>query len=276
MNTRTASSTKPTSRVDQLHLGIPDRERGTYAGIAHPAIIEHLKSLGVTCNRAHAGAPLRQRLGLDRRGLSITGDTTPSRSSHRTRNNSSSDPGGQVREFNDGARAPRSPHRSHHRRRLQPTAEGKPPGSYTVVAGIENSATTDWSMTTSASTWTTPAPGSAHVGHPRPAATDGFAALLGDRDAWTAFLRSRVNARPQFCGRRQTRHILRTRSRIRWSAGQTHRRALGCRARRATKGRFPPQWTDGTGSTATVRDFWRGDDATLGEFAPPHRLRGSL
>ena len=30
------------------HPGIPEELRGTYAGLAHPAAIEHLKSLGVT------------------------------------------------------------------------------------------------------------------------------------------------------------------------------------------------------------------------------------
>lgn len=30
------------------HPQVPEKERGTYAGVAHPAVIEHLKSLGVT------------------------------------------------------------------------------------------------------------------------------------------------------------------------------------------------------------------------------------
>ncbi|MEO7745885.1 MAG: alpha-amylase family glycosyl hydrolase, partial [Actinomycetota bacterium] len=34
--------------MTQLHPGIPDEIRGTYAGLAHPAMIEHLTSLGVT------------------------------------------------------------------------------------------------------------------------------------------------------------------------------------------------------------------------------------
>ena len=32
----------------QQHPGIPDELRGTYAGLAHPAAISHLKSLGIT------------------------------------------------------------------------------------------------------------------------------------------------------------------------------------------------------------------------------------
>ena len=34
--------------LTQLHPGIPDEIRGTYAGLAHPAVIEHLAKLGVT------------------------------------------------------------------------------------------------------------------------------------------------------------------------------------------------------------------------------------
>jgi isoamylase len=34
--------------LTNLHPGIPDEIRGTYAGIAHPAVIEHLVKLGVT------------------------------------------------------------------------------------------------------------------------------------------------------------------------------------------------------------------------------------
>jgi isoamylase len=34
--------------LTELHPGIPEAERGTYAGLAHPAMIEHLRTLGVT------------------------------------------------------------------------------------------------------------------------------------------------------------------------------------------------------------------------------------
>src|SRR5205823_3305870 len=34
--------------LTQTHPGIPENIRGTYAAIAHPAIIDHLKALGVT------------------------------------------------------------------------------------------------------------------------------------------------------------------------------------------------------------------------------------
>ncbi|MDO8732469.1 MAG: glycogen debranching protein GlgX [Actinomycetota bacterium] len=34
--------------LTKLHPGIPEHQRGTYAGVAHPLVVEHLKSLGVT------------------------------------------------------------------------------------------------------------------------------------------------------------------------------------------------------------------------------------
>ena len=34
--------------LTQRHPGIPERERGTYAGLAHPAMVDHLLELGVT------------------------------------------------------------------------------------------------------------------------------------------------------------------------------------------------------------------------------------
>src|SRR5690606_30682567 len=37
-----------TKGFTKTHPGIPDEQRGTYAGLAHPAAIEHLLHLGVT------------------------------------------------------------------------------------------------------------------------------------------------------------------------------------------------------------------------------------
>ena len=34
--------------LTETHPDIPEQTRGTYAAIAHPAIIDHLKSLGIT------------------------------------------------------------------------------------------------------------------------------------------------------------------------------------------------------------------------------------
>ncbi|GMA85224.1 hypothetical protein GCM10025868_04740 [Angustibacter aerolatus] len=55
---------------------------------------------------------------------------------------------------------------------------------------------------------------------------------------------------------------------------KAHRRAVGRRRRRVPGGQLPPLWTEWNGKYRdTVRDFWRGDSATLGEFAS--RITGS-
>ena len=46
---RTRSSTRPTSRARRCATRTCPRQlRGTYAGLAHPALVDHLKNLGVT------------------------------------------------------------------------------------------------------------------------------------------------------------------------------------------------------------------------------------
>ena len=47
--------------MTQTHPGIPEELRGTYAGLAHPAVIDHLKSLERHRDRADAGAPVPAR-----------------------------------------------------------------------------------------------------------------------------------------------------------------------------------------------------------------------
>ncbi len=54
--------------LTQRHPEVPPEQRGTYAGIAHPAVIEHLQRLGVTADRADAGAPVRPRPHAGRQG----------------------------------------------------------------------------------------------------------------------------------------------------------------------------------------------------------------
>ncbi len=44
--------------MTQLHEGVPAEQRGTYAGLAHPSVIDHLKRLGHHRDRADAGAPV--------------------------------------------------------------------------------------------------------------------------------------------------------------------------------------------------------------------------
>ncbi len=71
--------------LTQLHPEVPEDQRGTYAGVAHPSVISHLQKLGRHGDRAHAGAPVRQRRDPRKtRGSTTTGATTPSASSPRT------------------------------------------------------------------------------------------------------------------------------------------------------------------------------------------------
>ncbi|MEM6793039.1 MAG: glycogen debranching protein GlgX [Acidobacteriota bacterium] len=85
--------------MTRLHPGVPPELRGTYLGLAQPAVIEHLKSLGVTAVElmpVHQAAPEAHLLAAGRRnywGYSPVSFFAPSAAYAR-------DPlGGQVREF---------------------------------------------------------------------------------------------------------------------------------------------------------------------------------
>src|SRR5690606_32892896 len=52
------------------HPGIPDDVRGTYAGLAHPVMIEHLQNLGVTAIELLPVHQFVHDSGLTERGLS--------------------------------------------------------------------------------------------------------------------------------------------------------------------------------------------------------------
>ncbi len=55
--------------LTQTHPDIPENIRGTYAAVAHPAMIEHLTVARRHRDRADAGAPFRERLHADREGV---------------------------------------------------------------------------------------------------------------------------------------------------------------------------------------------------------------
>ena len=174
----------------------PRTSRGTYAGLAHPAMIEHLTPAGRHRGRADAGAPVRARHRLVDRGLRTTGATTPSASSPRTTTTPRpARRGEQVQEFKTMVRAlheagievildvvynhtaegnhlgPTLSLPRHRQRRLLPAGRRRPAVTTTTTTGTGNSL---------------------NVRHPHVAAADhGLAALLGDRDA-----RRRVPLRP--------------------------------------------------------------------------------
>jgi len=82
------------------HPSVPEELRGTYAGLAHPAAIEHLLSLGVTAvellpvHQSAAEPPLAQRGTRNYWGYSTLGFFAPHAAYSSDRS-----PGGQVREF---------------------------------------------------------------------------------------------------------------------------------------------------------------------------------
>jgi isoamylase len=65
------------------HPGVPEELRGTYAGMAHPAAIEHLQRLGVTAVELLPVHEIADEGTCSTRGCATTGATTRSTSSRR-------------------------------------------------------------------------------------------------------------------------------------------------------------------------------------------------
>ncbi len=90
----------------KLHPEVPEALRGTYAGLAHPAVIKHLQELGVTSVEllpVHESVPegfLRQRGLTNYWGYNTLGFFAPDQ-----RFSSSGNRGQQVREFKEMVRA---------------------------------------------------------------------------------------------------------------------------------------------------------------------------
>jgi glycogen operon protein len=88
------------------HPEIPEELRGTYAGVAHPAVIEHLKSIGVTAVELLPVHDFVDDAQLLERGLhNYWGYNTLNFFSPDARYSGSGDRGGQVREFRDMVKA---------------------------------------------------------------------------------------------------------------------------------------------------------------------------
>jgi glycogen operon protein len=231
--------------LTQQHPGIPDEIRGTYAGIAHPAVIEHLKALGVTAIELMPVHQFVQDPHLLSKGLSnywgynTIGFLAPHNgyAAYGTR-------GQQVPEF-------KSMVKSLHEANIEVildvvynhTAEGNHLGPTLAFRGIDNAAyyrlvdddKTHYFDTTGHRQQPADAP-------PTCAAADhGLAALLGHRDARRRIpLRPRVLARPPVPRGRPAVGLLRPRpagpDRV---AGQADRRAVGRRRRRLPGRQLP-------------------------------------
>ena len=266
--------------LTQLHPSVPEEMRGTYAGVAHPAVIDHLQKLSVTAIEL---MPVHQFVNdstLQEKGLSnywgynTIGFFAPHHSYASTGVN-----GQQVQEF-------KAMVRSLHEAGIEVildvvynhTAEGNHLGPTLSMRGIDNEAYyrleqndkryyTDYTGTGN----------SMNVGHPHSLQlimdslrywvlemhVDGFrfdlASTLArefyDVDRLSTFFEM-VQQDPVVS---QVKLIAEP-----WDVGPGGYQV----------GNFPPQWTEWNGKYRdTVRDFWRGEPQALGEFAS--RLTGS-
>ncbi|WP_154606006.1 glycogen debranching protein GlgX [Arthrobacter sp. AQ5-05] len=263
-----------------LHPDVPEHQRGTYAGVAHPAVVAHLKNLGVTAVELMPVHQFVQDDSLAAKGLrNYWGYNTIGFFAPHNEYASATDPCDQVREFKEMVK-------ELHRNGLEVildvvynhTAEGNHLGPTVSFRGIDNGAYyrlmdgdkehyLDYTGTGNSFNVREPHAlqlimdslrywvSEMHV--------DGFrfdlAATLArefyDVDKLSTFFEM-VQQDPVV-------------SRVKLIAEPWDLGPGGYQM-----GNFPPQWTEWNGKFRdTVRDFWRGEPATLGEFAS--RLTGS-
>src|ERR1700729_3444230 len=262
------------------HPEVPLRQRGTYAGIAHPAVIEHLKRIGVTAVELLPVHQFVPEQGLSSRGLTnYWGYNTIGFLAPHNRYCSAGQRGEQVGEFKTMVKAL-------HTAGIEVildvvynhTAEGDGRGPTLSFRGIDNHA---YYRLDDANPWRyidyTGCGNSLNVRHPHSLQlimdslrywvlemhVDGFrfdlasalARELHDVDRLSTFF-DLVQQDPVVS---QVKLIAEP-----WDVGDGGYQV----------GNFPPLWTEWNGKYRdTVRDFWRGQSATLPEFAS--RLTGS-
>jgi isoamylase len=266
--------------LTQQHPEVPEDQRGTYAGVAHPAVIAHLQKLGVTAIElmpVHQFVQDSTLLDQDLRnywGYNTIGFFAPHNEYHST-----NDLGGQVQEFKAMVRAL-------HQADIEVildvvynhTAEGNHMGPTLSMKGIDNQAYyrtvegdqkfyMDYTGTgntlnvrhphslqlimDSLRYWVT----EMHVDGFRFDLASALAREFYDVDKLATFFEL-VQQDPVVS---QVKLIAEP-----WDVGPGGYQV----------GNFPPQWTEWNGKYRdTVRDFWRGEPATLGEFAS--RITGS-
>jgi glycogen operon protein len=259
---------------------IPPDVRGTYSGLAHPVMIDHLKRLGVTAVELMPVHQFVHDSGLIERGLSnYWGYNTIGFFAPHNEYASFAEHGGQVQEFKAMVKAL-------HRAGIEViidvvynhTAEGNHLGPTLSFRGIDNSAY--YRLVDSDPQYyydTTGTGNSLNVRHHESLRlimdslrywvtemhVDGFrfdlAATLArefhEVDRLAAFF-DLVNQDPVVS---QVKLIAEP-----WDVGDGGYQVGG----------FPPLWTEWNGKYRdTVRDFWRGERGTLGEFAS--RFTGS-
>ncbi|MBU4464753.1 MAG: glycogen debranching protein GlgX [Actinobacteria bacterium] len=266
--------------LTKLHPAIPEELRGTYGAIAHPAIIEHLKKLGVTAIELMPVHQFVDDSTLQEKGLSnYWGYNTIAFLAPQNTYASAGQRGQQVQEFKGMVRAL-------HAAGIEVildvvynhTAEGNHMGPTLSMRGIDNEAY--YRLEDSDKRYYTDYTGtgnSMNVGNPHTLQlimdslrywvlemhVDGFrfdlASTLArefyDVDRLATFFEL-VQQDPVVS---QVKLIAEP-----WDIGPGGYQV----------GNFPPQWTEWNGKYRdTVRDFWQGEPQALGEFAS--RLTGS-
>ncbi|MEZ0093144.1 isoamylase [Streptacidiphilus sp. EB129] len=262
-----------------LHPGIPEEIRGTYAGIAHPAVVEHLVKLGVTAIEL---MPVHQfvhdhrlvELGLANYwGYNTIGFFAP-----HGAYSSLGDRGQQVQEFKSMVKAL-------HAAGIEVildvvynhTAEGNHLGPTLAFRGLDNSAYYRLAADRRYYEDTTGTGNSLLMRHPHVLQlimdslrywvtemhVDGFrfdlAATLARQFHEVDRLSSFFDLVQQDPVVSQAKLIAEP-----WDVGEGGYQV----------GNFPPLWTEWNGQYRdTVRDLWRGDNAALAEFGS--RLTGS-
>ncbi|MFV0374782.1 glycogen debranching protein GlgX [Microbacterium sp.] len=262
------------------HPDIPEEIRGTYAALAHPVIIEHLKKIGATAIEL---MPVHQFVNdstLQEKGLSnYWGYNTIAFLAPQNTYSSSGQRGQQVQEFKwmvqamhtEGIEVILDVVYNH-------TAEGNHLGPMLSMRGIDNIAYyrledndkryyTDYTGTGN----------SMNVGNPHTLQlimdslrywvlemhVDGFRFDLASALAREFY---EVDKLSTFFELVQQDPVV---SQVKLIAEPWDIGPGGYQV-----GNFPPQWTEWNGQYRdTVRDFWRGEPATLGEFAS--RITGS-
>ncbi len=265
--------------LTQLHPDVPEDMRGTYAGVAHPAMIEHFKRLGVTAVELMPVHQFVHDSTLIEKGLrNYWGYNTIGFFAPHAEYSSTGSLGQQVQEF-------KSMVRTLHSNNIEVildvvynhTAEGNHLGPTMSFRGIDNAAYYRLENDQRYYTDYTGTGNSFNMRHPHSLQlimdslrywviemhVDGFrfdlASTLArefyDVDKLSAFF-DLVQQDPVVS---QVKLIAEP-----WDVGPGGYQV----------GNFPPQWTEWNGKYRdTVRDFWRGEPSTLGEFAG--RISGS-
>ncbi|MFC0067399.1 glycogen debranching protein GlgX, partial [Umezawaea endophytica] len=262
------------------HPDIPEEQRGTYAGLAHPAVIDHLTKLGVTAIEL---MPVHQFItdhGLEEQGLrNYWGYNTIGFFAPHDLYSAMAGEGTQVQEFKGMVRAL-------HEANIEVildvvynhTAEGNHLGPTLSMRGIDNEAYyrlveddkqfyMDYTGTGNSMNVRSPHTLQLIMDSLRYWVTemhvDGFRFDLAATLAREFYEVDRLSA---FFDIVQQDPVI---SQVKliaepWDVGPGGYQV----------GNFPPLWTEWNGKYRdTVRDFWRGEPATLGEFAS--RVTGS-